>query len=133
MKRTLLGVVAACSATLAVMAGIASASMMATHVTAKLTGMGEHGTVSLTVNANTHKVCWEFKLPMVRNLSGASIHTGKNGRKLLELGMRYAARGCTSESAMTLDHLAAMPKDYYVWVDVRGRMGDLRGQLHTGM
>ncbi len=133
MKRTLWGAAATCAATLALVAGSASGATMTTHIAAKVTGMGEHGTVSLTIDGGTHKLCWKVTLPMVKDVTGASIHTGMDGSKLLGLGMHYAASGCASESAMTLEHLAQMPMSYYVWVDVKGQMGDLRGRLHTGM
>jgi CHRD domain len=113
--------------------GAAAASMMTTHAQANLSGIGDHGTASLTVNSDTKKLCWKFTLPMVKDVTGASIHSGRDGMKLLELGMHHAATGCASASAMTLEHLAATPKKYYVWVDVKGQMGDLRGQLIAGM
>jgi hypothetical protein len=121
------------AAVLAVGGGAASASMMSTNIEATLSGMGEHGTVRLTVNTDTKKLCWKFSLPMVKGVTGASVHTGMDGMALLELGMHYTASGCAAESAMTLGELAKSPKKYYVWVGTKGHSEDLSGQLHAGM
>ena len=51
--RTLAATVAAA----ALGAGVASAAEMHPALSAKLSGMGEHGTVNLTSNATTGKVC----------------------------------------------------------------------------
>ncbi|MGH2842515.1 MAG: hypothetical protein ACRDKL_02870 [Solirubrobacteraceae bacterium] len=128
-KRTL-AALAAVSAALALGAGVASASMMSSKLAANLSGMGDHGTVQLDVSKG--KVCWKFDLPMVKRVTGASIHAHAKGAKLLELGMHYSQTGCERASAMTLQHLEAKPGSYWVWVDVKGHMDELRGKLHAG-
>ena len=43
---------------------------------ARLSGMGEHGIVNLTVNAKGKKVCWTFDVP-TKGITGAAIHTAR--------------------------------------------------------
>jgi hydroxymethylglutaryl-CoA reductase len=133
LKRIKSGAVAAIAAVAALLTTGATAAMMTTHLHASLSGMGDHGTVKLTVNTDAKRLCWTLTVPMVRGITGASIHTGSSSATLVELGMHYAARGCETEPAMTLEHLAASPKTYYVWLNTKGHPGDLRGQLHSGM
>jgi hypothetical protein len=125
-------IVAAITA-LALAAGSASASMMSTHLGASLMGMGDHGTVNLTVNTDTKRLCWGFSFPMSFKINAIAIHAGMNGAQLVQLGMHYTAHGCATETAMTLQHLAAKPASYSVWVNTPGHPGDLRGRLHAGM
>jgi CHRD domain len=133
MKRLKPGALAAMAAAAAVVTTGASAAMMTTHLHASLSGMGDHGTVGVTVNTDSKRLCWAFTVPMVKHITGASIHAGSGGATLVELGMHYAARSCETESAMTLEHLTAHPKTYYVWLNTQGHPGDLRGQLKSGM
>jgi hypothetical protein len=134
MRRTLFGSIAATAAMLAVTAGAATAAMsMKSELSASLSGMGDKGTATVTINTDSKQICWKLNLPMVKEITGAAIHTGMSGSTLLELGMHYSASGCETESAMTLDHVAMTPKSYYVWINTKGHPGDLRGQLHTGM
>jgi hypothetical protein len=133
VKRAISRGIGAAGAALALAAGGASAATMSTHLGASLMGMGDHGTANLTVNTGAKRLCWAFSFPISFRISSAAIHTGMNGTQLLELGMRYTAHGCATESAMTLEHLAAKPASYSVWVSTPGHPGDLRGRLHTGM
>ena len=128
--KTTIGAVAA---TLAIAASAASAASMTSHVGARLAGMGEHGTVNLTVDSDAKKLCWSFDIPSVKRPTRATIHTGTTGTTLLELGMHFSASGCAKESAMTLEHLAAKPASYSVWVDTKAHMGEVRGTLSAGM
>jgi CHRD domain len=128
MRRKSFAGLAALAGALALSGAGAFASMMHSQLTAHLSGMGEHGTVELQVTSTTGKVCWTFNMPSV-TATGASVHTGQNGTKLFELGMHYSQHGCMTESAMTLEHLEAAPGKYWVWVDTKGHMGELRGQL----
>jgi hypothetical protein len=111
----------------------ASASTMHPRLSARLTGMGEHGTVNLKFTHGSGQVCWVFDLPMVRHITRAAIHVGVRGPKLFELGMHYSKSGCERESKMAVEHLQAHPGKYYVWVNTKRHPGDLRGRLHAGM
>jgi hypothetical protein len=108
-------------------AGAASAAEMHPSLTAKLSGMGEHGTVSLTSNATTGKVCWTFDL-MTHGVTGASIHdTGV--MTVAKLGPSYKAKSCATLSPTAVRMIQAKPASYVVWVDTKGHMGELRGKL----
>ena len=133
MRRIKSGVIAATAAVAVLVTTGASAAMMTTHLHASLSGMGDHGKVNLTVNTDSKRLCWAFTVPMVKHITGASIHTGMAGATLVELGMHYTARGCETEPAMTLEHLTASPKAYYLWLNTTSHPGDLRGELHSGM
>jgi hypothetical protein len=100
---------------------------------ARLAGMGEHGVVNLQVQAKQKRLCWTFDLPSTTGMTGASIHTGKNGVVLVRLGKAYAKKGCTSAAEMALEHLESKPSAYWVFVDTKGHPGDLRGKLFAGM
>jgi hypothetical protein len=133
MKRSVMTVIAATGATLAFAVAGAAASTMHPELGARLSGMGDHGIVNLQVNSPKGKLCWTFDVPASMGATGASIHVGKTGAKLLELGMHYAKSGCENESAMTLEHLDAKPASYWVWVDTKAHPGELRGALFPGM
>src|SRR5436853_5904390 len=92
-------------AALALAAPAALAAGMHPELGARLAGMGEHGVVNLQVKAKSKQVCWTFDLPSTSGITGASIHTGQKGPVLMKLGKKYAKKGCTTASAMTLDHL----------------------------
>lgn len=128
MRRKSFAGLAALAGALALTGAGAAAAMMHSQLTAHVTGMGEHGTVNLHVTSAPGKVCWTFNMPMVK-ATAASVHTGQNGAKLFELGMHYSQHGCMAESAMTLEHLETTPGKYWVWVDTKGHMGELRGEL----
>jgi hypothetical protein len=116
------------------LAAAGSAAMMHPDLGARLSGMGYHGIVNLQLNQTSGKICWTFDLPAsMGGATMASIHTGQTGAKLLELGMHYTSKGCETESAMTLEHLEAKPASYWVWVDTKAHMGELRGGLIAGM
>jgi hypothetical protein len=111
--------------------GAASAAEMHPSLTAKLSGMGEHGTVSLTSNATTGKVCWTFDL-MTHGVTGASIHdTG--GMTVAKLGPSYKAKSCATLSPSSVRMIQTKPASYVVWVDTKGHMGELRGKLAASM
>ena len=121
------------ASTLALAAAGASASAMNPKLGARLSGMGEHGTVNLQVTASSGKLCWTFDIPSVKGPTRATIHTGQSGATLLELGMDYTKTGCAKESAMTLEHLESKPGAYSVWVDTKAHPGEVRGTLFAGM
>jgi hypothetical protein len=132
MRHRVLTVVALAAAALAVAAS-ASASMMHPRLAARLSGMGEHGTVNLEFTQGSGQVCWLFELPMVRDVTGTVVHAGLRGATLFELGMHYARSGCERVSKMAVEHLEAKPGSYSVWVNTKGHPGDLRGRLYRGM
>ena len=132
MKRRTTAVIASAGAALAIAAG-ASASMMHPELGARLSGMGDHGVVNLQLTAKSGKLCWTFDVPGSIGATLASIHVGRSGPMLLELGMHYTKSGCAKESAMTLEHLEAKPSSYWVWVDTKAHRGELRGSLFAGM
>ena len=110
----------------------AGSAGMHSELAAKLNGMGEHGTVNLTADSSKKQLCWTFAL-MTRGITGASVHVGQKSTVLVRLGKTYAKKGCTSASAMTLEHLESKPGSYWVFVDTKGHPGDLRGKLFAGM
>ena len=113
--------------------GAASATIrgMHPHLAAKVSGMGEHGIVNLTSTAAKGKLCWTFDVP-TKGITLASIRDAA-GMKVLELGMHYTAKGCTTTKSSTLDLIEAHPAKYRVWIDTKGHPGDLRGTLFVGM
>jgi hypothetical protein len=121
-------------AALAVTASTALAGTAAMHseLAARLSGMGEHGLVNLTSNANAKKLCWTFELT-TNGITGASIHVGRTKTVLVKLGKTYTRKGCTTASEMTLEHLETTPGKYWIFVDTKGHPGDLRGKLFAGM
>jgi hypothetical protein len=131
MHRRALTVIAA--ATLAVASTGAVAATMHPELGSHLSGMGDHGVVNLQVTASSSKLCWTFDVPSTLGATLASIHVGKTGAMLLELGMHYTKSGCTTESKMTLEHLEASPATYWVWVNTKAHPGELRGALFAGM
>ena len=134
MRHRVMTVIALAAAALVVAASAsASASMMHPRLAARLSGMGEHGTVNLEFTQGSGQVCWLFDLPMVRDGTGTAVHAGLGGTTLFELGMHYARSGCEQESKMAVEHLESKPGAYSVWVNTKGHPGDLRGRLYRGM
>jgi len=115
------------------LAAAGSAAMMHPELGARLSGMGYHGVVNLRLTQGSGKLCWTFDVPASMSATTASIHAGQTGATLLELGMHYTKSGCETESMMTLEHLEAKPASYWVWVDTKAHMGELRGALVAGM
>lgn len=118
----------------AAIAATVPAALAAMHpqLAARLSGMGEHGIVNLTVNAKGKKVCWTFDVP-TKGITGAAIRTRANNAVLVRLGSTYAKKGCTTASEMTLEHLETTPAKYSVWINTKAHPGDLRGALFAGM
>src|ERR1700740_3321586 len=71
----------------------ASASMMHPRLAARLSGMGEHGTVNLEFTQGSGQVCWLFDLPVVRDVTGTAVLAGLGGTTLFALGMSYGRPG----------------------------------------
>ena len=101
------------------------------HLAAKVSGMGEHGIVNFTSAAAKGKLCWTFEVP-TKGITLASIRDAA-GMKVLELGMHYTAKGCTTATSSLLTMIEARPAKYRVWIDTKGHPGDLRGKLFVGM
>ena len=126
-----LKLLAATASAAALGAGAASAAEMHPSLTAKLSGMGEHGTVSLTSNATTGKVCWTFDL-MTHGVTAAAIHDTA-GMTVAKLGPSYKAKSCATMSPTAVRMIQSKPGSYVVWVDTKGHMGELRGKLAASM
>jgi hypothetical protein len=114
-----------------VLAGTAGASMMHPALTARLSGMGEHGSVNLQSNAKSGKLCWTFDV-MTHGITGASIRDS-GGMVVAKLGPGYTAKSCAAVSTKALAMIESKPGSYMVWVDTKGHMGELRGTLTAGM
>jgi CHRD domain len=95
------------------------------------------GTVEVTLNEDTGKVCWKFS-----GLSGlegkpllAHIHkakAGKAGDVVVPLGERYKRSGCTTASKSLVKAILAHPGRYYVNVhNDEYPSGAVRGQLEA--
>jgi hypothetical protein len=131
MNALKLQAVAVAVAVAAIAAGTAGAATMHPALGAKLSGMGEHGTVHLTSNATTGKVCWAFTV-MNHGLTGASIHDHA-GMMVAKLGPAYKAKSCTTVTPSAVRMIQSNPGHYVVWVDTKGHMGELRGTLSASM
>ncbi|HTQ41556.1 MAG TPA: hypothetical protein VMI75_02290 [Polyangiaceae bacterium] len=116
---------------LAVGAGAASADAMHPELGARLSGMGEHGIVNLTLKASHHEICWTFDIP-TKGVTGASVRDS-HGMVVAKLGTRYTKKGCAMVPAKAISTIEAAPAHYRVWVDTKSHPGDLRGALFVGM
>ena len=111
--------------------GVAGAAMMHPTFGAKLSGMGEHGTVNFQSNATRGQLCWTFDV-MTHGVTSASIRDGA-GMVVAKLGPSYKAKSCVVVPKQALDMIEMKPSSYRVWVDTKGHMGELRGALSAGM
>jgi hypothetical protein len=118
-------------AALMVGVGVAAADTMHPHLAAKVSGMGQHGIVNLTVAQDTGKICWTIVVP-TKGITAASVRDS-HGMKVAELGMHYAAKGCDATSKKALALIEAKPASYVVWIDTKAHPGELRGPLFVGM
>jgi hypothetical protein len=127
-KRTALAAatVAAAFGTTAALAGT-----MHPELGARLSGMGQHGIVNLTLKQSHHEICWTFDIT-AKAPTGASVRDA-HGMSVAKLGGRYAAKGCAMVPAAAISRIEAAPKHYRVWVDTKGHPGELRGALFVGM
>jgi len=125
----LLALLAVCGAAFAGITAAAEAGTMHPDLSASLTGMGEHGTVNLTVKS--HDLCWTFDVKTT-GITAASIRdTG--GMVVAKLGSTYSPKSCAMEPVAAIDAIDAKPNSYVVWVDTKGHPGELRGKLAVGM
>ena len=116
---------------LAIATGAASAATMHPTFGAKLSGMGEHGTVNFTSHSTDGKLCWTFDL-MTHGITAASIRDA-SGMVVAKLGPAYSAKSCAMVPKTELAMIESMPGTYTVWVDTKAHMGELRGTLLAGM
>ncbi len=110
---------------------VAAADTMHPELGARLSGMGEHGIVNITVKSAHHELCWTFDIP-TKGPTAASIRDA-HGMVVAKLGTSYAKKGCAMTSVKALGLLDKSPAKYSVWVDTKGHPGDLRGKLFAGM
>jgi hypothetical protein len=129
--RPLVFAAATVAALVTIPAAAATIRGMHPHLSARLSGMGEHGIVNLTSTATKGKLCWTFDVP-TKGVTGATIRD-THGMKVAELGMHYTAKGCGKVAKQALRLIEAHPGRYVVWVATKGHPGDLRGKLHAGM
>ena len=111
--------------------GVAGAAMMHPTFGAKLSGMGEHGTVNFQSNATKGQLCWTFDV-MTHGVTSASIRDGA-GMVVAKLGPSYKAKSCVAVPKQALEMIETKPGSYRVWVDTKAHMGELRGTLTAGM
>ena len=112
-------------------AGSAAADTMHPQLGAKLSGMGEHGIVNLTLKATNHEICWTFDIP-TKGPTSASVRDA-HGMVVAKLGSTYAKKGCAMVAKTAVTLIETSPAKYRVWVDTKAHMGDLRGALFVGM
>ena len=111
--------------------GLAGAAMMHPTFGAKLSGMGEHGTVNFRSDATKGQLCWTFDV-MTHGVTGASIRDSA-GMLVAKLGPTYKSKSCTAVPMKALEMIEAKPGSYRVWVDTKAHMGELRGTMYAGM
>jgi len=117
--------------TSAVWGGAAVADSMHPELGARLTGMGEHGIVNLTLKSTHHEICWTFEIP-TKGVTSASVRDA-HGMLVAKLGSHYTAKGCAMEPAAAVARIEGAPTKYRVWVDTAAHRGELRGVLFAGM
>jgi hypothetical protein len=121
-----------CVALLAVVCtGLAAAGTMHPRLGARLSGMGEHGIVNLTLKEAQHEICWKFEIP-TKGVTAASVRDA-HGMIVAKLGSKYSAKGCAMEPAAAVTKIESAPAKYRVWVDTKAHAGELRGKLFVGM
>ena len=116
---------------LTAVAGPAFANTMHPELGARLSGMGEHGIVNLTLKAAHHDICWTFDIP-TKGVTAASVRDS-HGMVVAKLGTSYTKKGCAMVPAKAISTIEAAPAKYRVWVDTKAHPGELRGVLFVGM
>lgn len=140
MRRAIIGLGVSLLALVAVV--VASAATTATKFEVGLRGLNESpaapasnkGTVELTLNAKTGKVCWDFKLGHIDGKPNqAHIHKGGrgvSGNVVVPLGAGYRREGCTTASKALVRSILKRPAGFYVNVhNAKHPLGAMRGQL----
>ena len=142
MRGAGIGLVVSLLALVGVLAASAATSSTVTKFELALKGPNESpaapasnkGTVELTLNAKTGKVCWEFKLAHIDGKPNqAHIHKGKrgvSGNVVVPLGAAYKRQGCTTASKTLVKSILKTPAGFYVNVhNAKHPLGAMRGQL----
>ena len=142
MRGAGIGLVVSLLASTGVLAASAATSSTVTKFELALKGPNESpaapasnkGTVELTLNAKTGKVCWEFKLAHIDGKPNqAHIHKGKRGASgnvVVPLGAAYKRQGCTTASKTLVKSILKTPAGFYVNVhNAKHPLGAMRGQL----
>lgn len=111
--------------------GTAAAGTMHPQLGSRLSGMGEHGIVNLTLKQTTPEICWTFDIP-TKGATAASVRDA-HGMLVAKLGSKYSKKGCAMTAKAAVTRIEASPKKYRVWVDTKGHPGELRGALFVGM
>jgi hypothetical protein len=109
----------------------ASAGTMHPELGARLSGMGEHGIVNLTLKDTHHEICWTFDIP-TKGATAASVRDA-HGMLVAKLGGAYAKKACAMVPAAAIARIEGAPAKYRIWVDTKSHPGDLRGALFVGM
>lgn len=112
-------------------AGTALAGTMHPQLGARLSGMGEHGIVNLTLKATHHEICWKFDIP-TKGATTSSVRDS-HGMLVAKLGAKYSAKGCAMVPAAAVTRIESKPAKYRVWVNTKAHGGELRGALFVGM
>jgi hypothetical protein len=142
MRRAVIALVVSLLALVGVVMASAATSATGTKFEIALKGTNESpaapasnkGTVELTLNAKTGKVCWEFKLAHVDGKPNQShIHKGRrgvSGNVVVPLGAGYRRQGCTTASKALVRSILKSPAGFYVNVhNAKHPLGAMRGQL----
>ncbi|HEX5582669.1 hypothetical protein [Gaiella sp.] len=125
------GLAVSVAAIAAAATSVAASGAMHPALGARLSGMGEHGVVNISVAPAHHRLCWRFSIP-TKGATAASIRDA-HGMVVAKLGRRYSKKGCAMVSVKALRLLDTKPAKYSVWVDTKAHPGDLRGKLSAGM
>lgn len=125
------GVAVAAAVVVAAAGGAALAGTMHPELGARLSGMGEHGIVNLTLKSTHHEICWTFEIP-TKGVTSASVRDA-HGMLVAKLGAHYSAKGCAMEPAAAVTRIESTPSKYRVWVNTKAHPGELRGALFVGM
>ncbi|MGH3003650.1 MAG: hypothetical protein ACRDM1_13480 [Gaiellaceae bacterium] len=121
-----------CTGVLSVVgSGVAAAGTMHPELGARLSGMGEHGIVNLTLKATRHEMCWAFDIP-TRGATAASVRDA-HGMLVAKLGSKYSKKGCAMVAKAAITRVESSPRKYRVWVNTKAHAGELRGALFVGM
>lgn len=111
--------------------GVAAAGTMHPELGARLSGMGEHGIVNLTLKASRHEICWTFDIP-TKGATAASVRDA-HGMIVAKLGSSYAKKGCAMVAKAAITRIESSPTKYRIWVNTKAHPGELRGALFVGM
>ena len=110
---------------------VAAAGTMHPELGARLSGMGQHGIVNVTLKSSHHEICWTFEIP-TKHVTAATIRDA-HGMIVAKLGTHYSAKACAMAPVAAITKIESSPTKYRVWVDTKAHTGELRGALFVGM